>query len=135
MYSDWTAASNGSRSFHMEDASRTNGERFGHRVISNYASAEVASNGVYTSVNGTSAGTISAYPTRIKSCVGYDSSSAVVAFRGAVNSTATANGSPEPGEMLIGSYRGTATFPNGPIARLTYWPTRLGNEVLQTITQ
>jgi hypothetical protein len=89
-YSDWTAASNGSRSFHMEDASRTNGERFGHRVISNYASAEVASNGVYTSVNGTSAGTISAYPTRIKSCVGYDSSSAVVAFRGAVNSTATA---------------------------------------------
>jgi hypothetical protein len=134
MYSDWTAASNGSRAFHMEDTSRTNTERFGHRVISNYASAEVASNGVFTSVSVISAGTISAFPTRIKSCVGYDSSSAVVAFRGAVNSTATANGSPEPGEMLIGSYRGSATFANGPIARLTYWPQRLPNDTLQTIT-
>jgi hypothetical protein len=134
MYSDWTVASNGSRAFHMEDTSRTNTERFGHRVIGNYAAAEVSSNGVFTSVNAISAGTISAYPTRIKSCVGYDSSSAVVAFRGAVNSTATANGSPEPGEMLIGSYRGSATFANGPIARLTYWPQRLPDDTLQTIT-
>jgi hypothetical protein len=29
----------------------------------------------------------------------------------------------------------TSALLNGTIRRLTYWPTRLGNEVLQTITQ
>lgn len=37
--------------------------------------------------------------------------------------------------VWIGSYMGSATFLNGSIRRFAYWPARLGNEVLQRITQ
>jgi hypothetical protein len=37
--------------------------------------------------------------------------------------------------LRIGSYLGIATFTNGPIRRLTYWPQRLPNSTLQSITQ
>ena len=41
---------------------------------------------------------------------------------------------PTPTQMQIGLGPGNAQ-PCKPIKRLTYWPTRLGNEVLQRITQ
>ena len=37
--------------------------------------------------------------------------------------------------MEIGKVEGFQIYTNGPIRRLTYWPQRLGNEVLQRITQ
>jgi hypothetical protein len=43
---------------------------------------------------------------------------------------------PTVDRLFIGSsWAGTGSFLNGTIRRLTYWPTRLGNEVLQRITQ
>jgi hypothetical protein len=134
MRSQWVGAVNGCRSFHCEDAGRTGTERFAQRISSNFLQTEVASNGILATKSASGAGTVT-YPAIITSCAAYDATNCVVAFRGDVSSTATANGSPEPGEMLIGSYRGIATFANGPIARLTYWPARLPDSTLQTITQ
>jgi hypothetical protein len=37
--------------------------------------------------------------------------------------------------MFIGSFQGTATYTNGPIRRITYWPQRLSNTTLQALTQ
>jgi hypothetical protein len=37
--------------------------------------------------------------------------------------------------FFIGNFQGIATFANGPIRRLTYWPTRLPNSILQSLTQ
>ena len=44
---------------------------------------------------------------------------------------------PTPNQMFIGSQEGgtAATFLNGTIRRLTYWPARLANSTLQQITQ
>jgi hypothetical protein len=133
MRSQWVGAANGVRSFHCEDAGQTSTERFAQRIASNYLQTEVGSNGILATRAASGAGTVT-YPAIITSCAAYDDANCVVAFRGDVSATATANGSPEPGEMFIGSYRGTATFANGPIARLTYWPARLPNDTLQTIT-
>ena len=36
--------------------------------------------------------------------------------------------------LFIGSFQGTATYTNGTIRRLVFWPRRLGNEVLQAVT-
>jgi hypothetical protein len=133
MRSQWVGAVNGCRSFHCEDAGKTSTERFAQRIASNFLQTEVASNGILATRAASGAGTVT-YPAIITSCAAYDDANCVVAFRGDVSATATANGSPEPGEMFIGSYRGIATFANGPIARLTYWPARLPNDTLQTIT-
>ena len=42
---------------------------------------------------------------------------------------------PTVNSMIIGSDISSTNWVNQPIRRLTYWSTRLGNEVLQTITQ
>jgi len=46
----------------------------------------------------------------------------------------TAAGASDPNVLNIGTYT-TANQLNGTIARLTYWPTRLSNDTLQTITK
>jgi hypothetical protein len=38
-------------------------------------------------------------------------------------------------QLNIGKVEGTSIYSNGPIRRLTYWPARLPNSTLQTITQ
>ena len=43
--------------------------------------------------------------------------------------------SPAVDRLWVGSFVGTGTFLNGHIRRLTYWPARLPNSTLQTITQ
>jgi hypothetical protein len=73
--------------------------------------------------------------------VGFSYSDAFLA--GSVNSTineiSDSNYSllPAATQMLIGAQfiGGTPTALNGHIRRLTYWPTRLSNTTLQTITQ
>jgi hypothetical protein len=54
-------------------------------------------------------------------------------FTGGVDNSTTiaANQS----RLFIGSFQGTATYANGPISRLTYWPQRLSNTTLQALTQ
>jgi hypothetical protein len=58
------------------------------------------------------------------------------ALVGNTSSVVTSTGlMPSINQATIGSSIGTTTFVNGTIKRLTYFPTRLGNEVLQRITQ
>ena len=45
----------------------------------------------------------------------------------------TADGATDPDTLNIGTFT-TQTHLNGTIRRLTYWPTRLSNDTLQTIT-
>jgi hypothetical protein len=54
-------------------------------------------------------------------------------FTGGVDNSTTiaANQS----RLFIGSFQGTATYANGPISRLTYFPQRLSNTTLQSLTQ
>ncbi len=54
-------------------------------------------------------------------------------FTGGVDNSTTiaANQS----RLFIGSFQGTATYANGPISRLTYFPQRLSNTTLQALTQ
>jgi hypothetical protein len=132
MRSQWVGAVNGCRPFYCEDAGATSTERFAQRIGSNFLRTEVTSNGVTTNRSASGAGTVT-YPAIITSCAAYDATNCVVAFRGDVSSTATADGGPECGEMFIGSYRGTATFANGPIARLTYWPQLLPSSTLSVL--
>ena len=57
-------------------------------------------------------------------------------FNGAIPVTANTAGSlpSSPARLFIGSLTGT-NYLNGTIKRLTYWPTRLSNPTLQSITQ
>jgi hypothetical protein len=132
MRSQWVGAVNGCRPFHCEDAGQTNAERFAQRIASNFLQTEVRSNGVTTNRSASGAGVVT-YPAIITSCAAYDATNCVVAFRGDVSSNATADGGPECGEMFIGSYRGNATFANGPIARLTYWPQLFPSSTLSVL--
>lgn len=125
----WIGAVNGCRSFHCEDAGKTSTERFAQRIAGNLLQTEVTSNGVNTTRAASGAGTVT-YPATITACSAYNVTDCVIAFRGDVSSTATANGGPECEEIFIGSYRGTANFANGPIARLTYWPQLLPSSTL-----
>jgi hypothetical protein len=132
MRAQWIGASNGCRSFYCEDAGRTNSERFAQRIGGSLLQTEVTSNGVAVARSASGAGTVT-YPAIITACSAYDVTNCVVAFRGDVSSTATANGGPECGEIFIGSFRGTATFANGPIAKLTYWPQLLPSSTLSVL--
>jgi hypothetical protein len=132
MRAQWVGASNGCRSFNCEDAGKTNTERFAQRITSNFLQTEVTSNSVAASRSASGAGTVT-YPATITACSAYDVTDCVIAFRGNVSSTATANGGPECGEIFIGSFRGTSTFANGPIARLTYWPQLLASSTLSVL--
>jgi hypothetical protein len=132
MRSQWVGAVNGGRSFYCEDVGATNTERFAQRIASNFLQTEVRSNGVTTNRSASGAGTVT-YPAIITSCAAYDATNCVVAFRGDVSSNATADGGPECGEMFIGSYKGIATFANGPIARLTYWPQLFPSSTLNVL--
>ena len=59
-----------------------------------------------------------------------------VTRNGAAPATSTSGNLPNARNTLyIGSSANTFTYHNGTIKRLTFWPTRLSNEVLQRITQ
>jgi hypothetical protein len=56
-------------------------------------------------------------------------------YRGGSPSTDSAGTLPTVDRLRIGQNRGSGNSLNGTIKRLTYWPTRLANTVLQQITQ
>ena len=66
------------------------------------------------------------------------SNNATIASNGAGSTLGTDSSSTMPASqtrLWIGSFQGTATFPNGPIRRICYWPARLPNSTLQQLTQ
>jgi hypothetical protein len=56
-------------------------------------------------------------------------------FAGNATTTDTSGTLPSVTQLTIGASPDGTQLNNGTIRRLTYWPTRLGNEVLQRITQ
>jgi hypothetical protein len=93
-------------SANTQDVALSNAGSLGNPLSAHKVAASNATNNVAISVNGTAPST--------------DASS-----------TMPANQS----RFFIGSFQGTATFTNGPIRRLTYWPARLNNSILQSLTQ
>ena len=69
-----------------------------------------------------------------KACVAYSGTAGRLQV-GSSSDDATAVGVLDPTEFNVGSLGGTSAILNGTIRRLTYWPARLPNETLQTITQ
>jgi hypothetical protein len=72
----------------------------------------------------------------VKTAIGLKVNDAAISTNGFAVGTDTSCAMPIAlNRMILGSFQGSATFLNGTIRRLTYFPTRLGNEVLQRITQ
>jgi hypothetical protein len=72
----------------------------------------------------------------VKTAVGLKVNDAAISTNGAAVGTDTSCAMPVAlNRMILGSFQGSATFLNGPIRRLTFWPTRLGNTTLQQISQ
>jgi hypothetical protein len=80
--------------------------------------------------------TVSSLPTA-KAAGSYKLNSFQLASNGVLGTEDGVGAVPTPDQMFIGSQDGATanTFINGTIRRLTYWPVRLGNNVLQQITQ
>jgi hypothetical protein len=64
--------------------------------------------------------------------VAYKTDDAVFAAEGTLTDDNSCTIDPNKVELLIGN--NTTNYLNGTISRLTYWPTRLSNDTLQTIT-
>jgi hypothetical protein len=67
-----------------------------------------------------------------KACVAYSGTAGRLQV-GSSSNDVTAAGVSDATDFYIGSLAGGSTL-NGTISRLTYWPTRLSNDTLQTIT-
>jgi precorrin-6x reductase len=65
----------------------------------------------------------------------YKTDDAAFAAEGTLTNDDSCTIDPNKVEVLIGSASGSTSYMNGTIRRLTYWPQRLPNETLQTITQ
>ena len=75
------------------------------------------------------------FGTQGKTAGAYLTTNANHATNGTLGSNSTASPLPVVDRMYIGSSAVGAIHNNGPIKRLSFWPTRLSNEVLQRITQ
>jgi hypothetical protein len=72
----------------------------------------------------------------VKTAVGLKVNDAAISTNGAAVGTDTSCAMPVAlNRMILGSFQGSATFLNGPIRRLTFWPTRLSNTTIQQISQ
>jgi hypothetical protein len=69
-----------------------------------------------------------------KACVAYSGTAGRLQV-GSSSDDATAVGVLDPTQFNVGSLGGASAILNGTIRRLTYWPTRLPNDTLETITQ
>jgi hypothetical protein len=67
--------------------------------------------------------------------VAYKTDDAAFAAEGTLTNDNDCTIDPNKVEVLIGSGIGSASYLNGTISRFTYWPTRLPDSTLQTITQ
>jgi hypothetical protein len=71
----------------------------------------------------------------IKSAGGYALNSFGLATAGALGTTDTSGTVPAVSQLNVGANEASFQLLNGTIRRLTYWPTRLSNSTLQSITQ
>jgi hypothetical protein len=71
----------------------------------------------------------------VKSALAASGGSSVAAANGALSSAGSPAAMPVVDRLFIGAGAAGLTHLNGPIRRLTFWPTRLPNSTLQSITQ
>ena len=72
---------------------------------------------------------------RVKHAFGMASNNYMAARDGILSTGSSQVGMPSITSLSLGVRFTNVAHSNGTIRRLTYWPQRLGNEVLQTITQ
>jgi hypothetical protein len=132
VFTSWTAAGFTIRPVTVNDGT-------GNNAISVATTTTSAGQSIYVSgsFQGT-AGITGSYSsgTPYRQASAYRSNDAIDSINGTLGVVDTSCSVPSVTQALIGQGRNGASQPsNGTIRRLTYWPTRLGNEVLQTITQ
>ena len=64
----------------------------------------------------------------------YKAADFAISTNGGTVSTASSGAVPVVNRMIIGANTAGSAAVNGPIKRLTYWPTRLANSTLQQLT-
>jgi hypothetical protein len=73
--------------------------------------------------------------TLTRQAIAYRTNDANAAGGGVIGVTDTSCTMPTVDRMLIGFSTAGSAYLNGPIRRLTYWPARLNNSILQSLTQ
>jgi hypothetical protein len=136
LFADVANIQNGGRYF-MFDNGASITERWETRFSSFLAAGNSWSNNVQdVSINTSLAPAPPALNVRV--AFANASNAAAIASNGAGALLGTDSSSTMPANqtrMFIGSFQGTATYANGPIRRITYFPQRLPNSTLQSITQ
>lgn len=106
-----------------------------YRNCSTSIAQTIISTGSTTQASITEAGWLSA--TRLNSAVAYATNNVKASFGGSEETTDTSASMPNVNRMIIGANESGAAslYLNSTIHRITYWPTRLPDETLKTITQ
>jgi len=129
--SHYAAGVNGARPFFASNSDTQ--ERFEQRVLTNFRQGTVMLAGVG---NSEYAETTRAFVagTAWKHAIAQNGTTLAVGSELNVAEIAISR-SPSVDRLWVGSFIGTGTFLNGTFRRLTFWPTRLPNSTLQSITQ
>jgi hypothetical protein len=134
VFADVALISSGGRYF-MFDNGATTTERWEARFSGFLAAGNSWSNSIQDVGVNTA---VTSPASNIRVAFANASNNAAIASNGAGTLLGTDSSSTMPANqtrMFIGSFQGTATYANGPIRRLTYWPARLNNSILQSLTQ
>jgi len=86
-------------------------------------------------VNNISSGVTVTVNTLFEYAAAYKASDFAISVNGAASATQASGNVPSPTQLRILQTGSGGSIFTGTIRRLTYWPRRLGNEVLQSITQ
>jgi hypothetical protein len=129
------AGQNGGRTFMADDGTTNN--RFENRITANTSQLSSWSANIQV-IPGlfAPAATGLVDGVRVKTALALKVDDAAISTNGIAAGTDTSCAMPVAlNRMILGSFQGSATFLNGTIRRLSFWPQRLANSVLQNITQ
>jgi len=135
VFADVASIYNGGRYFMFDNG--TVSERWEIRYSSYVAVGSSWSNNIQDVAANTNVTSI-LLASNIRTAFANASNNAAIASNGIGAQLGTDSSSTMPASQsrfLIGSFQGTGTYANGSIRRLTYWPARLPNSTLQSITQ
>jgi hypothetical protein len=129
------AGQNGGRTFMADDGTTNN--RFENRITANTSQLSSWSANIQViSALFAPAATGLVDGVRVKTALALKVDDAAISTNGIAAGTDTSCAMPVAlNRMILGSFQGSATFLNGTIRRLTYWPARLPDSTLQAVTQ
>ena len=133
LFADVLSCRSGNRIAMFDDGSTNN--RWEIRAISNIPVLNSWSGGVQDIISLTSGVTLGDPLSPFKAAAANKTNNAAISVNAAPVGTDTSCAMPlNQTRMFIGSFQGTATFLNGYLRRITYYPRRLSNAELQAIT-